>query len=259
MTRIPASRQYDLAATLVGSARVISLVGAGGKKTTLYALARALSGRVALSSSSHMAAYDEDVVDEVVTLAAGGLALPPPSLARVVAFGGEAESPERRHGLSLEQIERLVADRSFDHVLLKADGARARWIKAPADYEPIVPPCTERVLYLVSARVLGAPLDERIAHRVERIAAVCGAEPGAPLTVEHLATLLASEAGALQGIGRAELLPIINMVDDKDLETQARTVARRALARTTRFDRVVLASMKLAQVIDVVTREDDEE
>lgn len=245
---------YDLTASLIGEARVISLVGAGGKKTTLYALARALRGRVALASSSHMAAYDTTVVNEVVTLRVGGLSLPVPTSGRIVAFGGEAESAERIHGLSFAQIAQLVADPSFDHVLIKADGARARWIKAPAAYEPVVPPGTDRVLYLLSAQVIGELLDERIAHRVERLAAVCGAQAGAPLTVEHLATLLASDAGALQGIGQAELLPVINMVDDNALAAQARAVACRALSKTTRFERVVLANMQAARVIDIVTR-----
>lgn len=245
---------YDLTASLVGEARVISLVGAGGKKTTLYALARALRGRVALSSSSHMAAYDTSEVDEVVTLRVGAPNLPVPTSGRIVAFGGEAESAGRIYGLSCAQIAQLVADPSFEHVLIKADGARARWIKAPAAYEPVVPPGTDRVLYLISAQVIGAPLDERIAHRVERIAAVCGTQAGAPLTVEHLATLLASEAGALQGIGRAELLPVINMVDNDALAAQARAVACRALSKTKRFERVVLANMQAARVIDIVIR-----
>ena len=245
---------YGLTASLIGEARVISLVGAGGKKTTLYALARALRGRVALASSSHMAAYDTTVVNEVVTLRVGGLSLPVPTSGRIVAFGGEAESAERIHGLSFAQIAQLVADPSFDHVLIKADGARARWIKAPAAYEPVVPPGTDRVLYLISAQVIGELLDERIAHRVERIAAVCGTQAGAPLTVEHLATLLASEAGALQGIGQAELLPVINMVDNNALAAQARAAACRALSKTMRFERVVLANMQAARVIDIVTR-----
>ena len=259
VTNIEQACAHDLATSLVGTARVVSLVGAGGKKTTLYALARALRGRVALSSSSHMAAYDTTVVDEVVTLRVGGRGLPLPTSGRIVAFSGEAESAQRVHGLSFAQIAQLVADPSFDHVLLKADGARARWIKAPAAYEPIVPPDTERVLYLISARVIGALLDERIAHRVERIAAVCGTHVGAPLTVEHLATLLSSSAGALQGIGQAELLIVINMVDNHTLAIQARAVACRALSKTTRFDRVVLANMQAARVIDIVTRAAGEE
>ena len=75
---------------VVGDARIVSLVGAGGKKTTLYALARALPGRVAVSSTSHMAAYDTSVVDEVVVVNDAGQGLLPPSRGRIVAFGGAA-------------------------------------------------------------------------------------------------------------------------------------------------------------------------
>ena len=46
----------------------VCLVGAGGKKSTMYALAAAHRGRVLLSSTSHMYPYDRDQVDQVVTL-----------------------------------------------------------------------------------------------------------------------------------------------------------------------------------------------
>ncbi len=259
---MPSSEDSDrnkLVATLTSGARVLSLVGAGGKKTTMYALAKALPGRVALSSSSHMAAYDPRSIDGLVTLAPDALRLPEaaaPCEARVVAYGGAAESPERIRGLSFDQLALLAADTSFDFVLLKADGARARWIKAPADYEPVIAPCTERVLYLLSVQVIGAPLDERIAHRPERIAAATGAALGAALTATHLATLLCSPMGALQGLGQRELLPIINMVDGAAWLGPARDVARLALARTSRFDRVVLANMKAARIVEVIARAD---
>ena len=249
-------QRNTLVATLASGARVLSLVGAGGKKTTMYALAKALPGRVALSSSSHMAAYDRQVVDGVITLAPDALALPQAPDARIVAYGGAVECPARICGLTFAQIDRLVADASFDFVLLKADGARARWIKAPAAYEPVIAPATDRVLYLLSVQVIGAPLDERIAHRPERFAAATGAALGAPLTDAHLAALLSSPSGALQGLGQAELLPIINMVDGEAWQRVAREVARLALARTTRFDRVVLANMKAARIVEVVRRAD---
>ena len=256
---MPSSEDSDrnkLVATLTSGARVLSLVGAGGKKTTMYALAKALPGRVALSSSSHMAAYDPRSIDGLVTLAPDALHLPEACDGRVVAYGGAAESPERIRGLSFGQLALLAADTSFDFVLLKADGARARWIKAPADYEPVIAPCTERVLYLLSVQVIGAPLDERIAHRPERIAAATGAALGAALTATHLATLLCSPMGALQGLGQRELLPIINMVDGAAWLGPARDVARLALARTNRFDRVVLANMKAARIVEVIARAD---
>ena len=256
---MPSSEDLDrnrLVATLASGARVLSLVGAGGKKTTMYALAKALPGRVALSSSSHMAAYDRQSIDGLVTLAPDTFKLPEALDARVVAYGGGAESPERIRGLSFDQLALLAADASFDFVLLKADGARARWIKAPADYEPVIAPCTERVLYLLSVQVIGAALDERIAHRPERIAAATGAKQGRPLAAMHLAALLCSPMGALHGLGQREVLPIINMVDGETWLGPAREVAHLALARTTRFDRVVLANMQAARIVEVIHRAD---
>jgi probable selenium-dependent hydroxylase accessory protein YqeC len=242
----------ELVDALLGSRRIVSLVGAGGKKTTLYALAEALSERVALTSTSHMYPYARSTVERVVTVLPDGT--PPAAEGRVVAYGGLTDTTKRLGGLSERQIEQLAALPDYARILIKADGARARWVKAPAPYEPIIPACTERVLYLVSGAVIGCALDERIAHRPERVAAVTGARIGELLTSVHLARLLASPAGALQGLGAAELVPVINMVDDAERLTSARHAARAALAATTRFDRVVLAAMRESRIVDVVTR-----
>ena len=234
--------ELDLYSTLVGERRVISIIGAGGKKTTMYALARAARGRVALSSTSHMYPYATAAVDAIETITAAMTTMPRRLDARVVAYGGISTTPQRLDGLTAMQIEQLVHDRSFDLVLIKADGARARWVKAPAAYEPIIPPATERVLYLVSAQVIGRVLDERIAHRPELVAAVTGAAIGEVLTATHIGRLLANDEGALKGSGAIEIVPILNMVDDLICAAQARAAAVLALALTTRFDRVVLAS-----------------
>lgn len=238
----------DLVATLLGPRRVCCVVGAGGKKTTMYALAAASSGRVALSSTSHMYPYDRRCVDTVVTLGEGQSRWAAPA-GRVVAFGGATDTDHRVGGLSEAQIDALVQDSAFAHVILKADGARARWIKAPADYEPVIPACAERVLYLVSAKVIGRILDERIAHRPERIAEVTGATVGAALSAEHVGRLLVAEEGALKGLGHAEIVPVLNMVDDDATEVLARRAADYALAHTARYARVVLASMQAARIV----------
>ena len=82
-----------------------------------------------------------------------------------------------------------------------------------------------------------------------------GAAPGEPLTPEHVARLLTSEHGALQGVGQAAVVPIINMVDQLDQRRAAIAAARQALARSDRLVRVVLARMIAADpVIEVVTR-----
>ena len=117
--------------------------------------------------------------------------------------------------------------------------------------------CTRKiatVLPLVSARVFGQPLTEQVAHRPERVAAVTGAQPGEALTPQHVARLLTSEEGALQGVGSATVVPIINMVDDQARRAPALAAARQTLARSNRVARVVLANMTATDpVIEVVT------
>jgi len=248
--QVPA--EAALAEALGATRGVVCLVGAGGKKTTMYALARAHAGRVALSSTSHMYRYDPDVVDAVVTVDDAAPSVPPEG--RVVAFAGPTDTPERVGGLSAPALAALRDSGRFELLLVKADGARARWIKAPGEHEPLVLPFADTVIPVVSAGVFGRRLDSGIAHRPERVAAVTGATLDEPLRAQHVARLLAADDGALKGVGTARVVPLINMVDDAGREGEAREAARLALAATTRFERVVLAAMKRGRLVAVIER-----
>ena len=155
-----------------------------------------------------------------------------------------------------ELIARLHTGGGFAVTLIKADGARMRWLKAPREDEPVLPEGVTTVLPVVSARALGQPLDQASAHRLERVAAVTGASLGEPLRPAHLARLLASLEGSLQRVGAAVVVPIVNMVDDnEERRAEAREVARQALAATDRFDRVILTSMIATDpVVEVASR-----
>ena len=130
-----------------------------------------------------------------------------------------------------------------------------RWIKAPAADEPILVPGADIVIPVISARAIGEPLSERVAHRVDRVAAVTGVAPGETLTPEAVGRLLASEQGSLYRTAGARVAPVINMVDNDDKEELARAAASAAIAMTSRFDRVVLCCLRRAErpVVAVVT------
>jgi probable selenium-dependent hydroxylase accessory protein YqeC len=150
----------------------------------------------------------------------------------------------------------LHADTGREATFVKADGARMRLIKAPKDGEPVLPPDCSTLVCVSSARALGRPLSDKIAHRLEHITAVTGLQVGAVVEPQHLARLLVSDAGLLKGSGGCAVVPVINMVDDADTEGLARETARIALAETGRFDRVILASMRSADqpVVAVIER-----
>jgi probable selenium-dependent hydroxylase accessory protein YqeC len=225
---------------------IICAVGAGGKKSTLYRLAREHPGRVGVTATSYTTFFPAElkareiiaempVLEEQILAAMGG---------GCIAYARPGDKPARLRGVPTELINRLHGGGGFDATFVKADGARMRWLKSPREDEPVIPPGATTVLMLASARALGEPLDERIALRLDQIHARCGTRPGDIFSPAHLATLFTDERGLLKGSEGCTVIPVINMVDDDSRLELAREAALLALERSARFDRVVLACMK---------------
>jgi probable selenium-dependent hydroxylase accessory protein YqeC len=222
-------------------------VGAGGKKSTLYHLAQAHPGRVALTATAHIERFPralsaQSVVADEPELTVRVLALS--EAQRMVVFAKPCELPGRHLGVSFEELADLRTRGRFDLCLVKADGARNRIIKAPAAHEPALPAEVTTVIPVCSIRAVGLPLDDRICHRPERFSVVTGLRHGQPVEPLHLARLIASPDGALRNVGAARVIPLINMVDDPALERLAVAAAELALALSTRYAYVVLAAMR---------------
>ena len=243
---------------LLGARRgLVCCVGAGGKKSTLYHLAAAHPGRVGVTATAHIEHFPRTFVGGVVVAEAPELLTKVTALAateRCVAFAHPCELPGRHLGISFEELAAVRAVCNFELCVVKADGARNRILKAPAAHEPAIPPATDTVIACVSARAIGAPLTAQLAHRPERIATVAGLNLGETVRPEHLGRLLASPEGALRGVGRAHVVPLINMVDNAELDVLATQAAEIALALTDRFDYVVLAAMRNASPLVRVVR-----
>ena len=236
---------------------IVCAVGAGGKKSVLYQLLREHPGHAALTATVHTTEFPADlgveqIIDDDENLRER-LRLADQS--RPVAYACPSSKPGRYAGATPATIRAIHDAGGFTPPFVKADGARMRWIKAPSADEPVLVPGADIVIPVVSARAIGEPLGERVAHRVDRVAAVTGVAPGQPLTPAAVARLLASEHGALQGAGSARVAPVINMVDNDEREEKARAAANAAIAMTSRFDRVVLCCLRRAErpVVAVVT------
>ncbi len=237
---------------------IVCAVGAGGKKSVLYQLAREQSGRFALTATVHTTAFPDDlevaaVIADEAALSESVLAIDPSAS---VAYACTSNKPGRHAGVAAATIRSLHERGSFDATYVKADGARMRWIKAPAEGEPVLVTEADLIVPVVSARAIGEPLSERVAHRLEQVSAVTGVAPGSELTPAAVGRLLASAGGALQGAAGARFAPVINMVDNEFQEQRARAAAAAALAITSRFDSVVLCCLRrpARPVVGVVTR-----
>lgn len=243
--------------TLCGAERgIVCAVGAGGKKSTLYRLAAAHRGRIALTTTVGMAPFPADLDLATTVAPPAEIAAQAPALAARtrIALACPHARADRVGGLPPDLVAELHARTARDVTLVKADGARMRWLKAPKPGEPVLPPGTGTILVLTSARSLGEPLTERVAHRLPRVLEVTGARPGDVVTPALLARLYAAPGGLLDGLAAPRLIPVINMVDDAARLAAAREAAAIILGSTRAVARVILACMRRTgnPVVEVV-------
>jgi molybdenum cofactor cytidylyltransferase len=187
--------------------QMVALVGAGGKTSTLQRLVAEIraAGRTVLTTSTvHM-----------VTLKGGPphafVVEPDPARLRAqlpdllaewghVRVAGEPERADKIRGLTPEAVGALRGTPGLDYLLVEADGARHRSFKAPAAYEPVLPPGVDLVLIVVGLDILGKPLTEDTVHRPAEVMALTGLAAGDPITVEAVAAVLSHPAGGLKGV-----------------------------------------------------------
>jgi probable selenium-dependent hydroxylase accessory protein YqeC len=84
--------------------------------------------------------------------------------------------------------------------IVEADGARGLRLKAPADNEPMIPPCAEVVCVVASLDAIGRPLDDRTVHRADRVARITRAMPGSMITASMIVDVLCHSEGGLKSM-----------------------------------------------------------
>jgi probable selenium-dependent hydroxylase accessory protein YqeC len=202
---------------------VITLVGSGGKTSLMFRLARELSGegdRVLTTTTTriHVPAAEQSpdcilaaTVEEALERAAAALS----RNRHLTVAAGRSSDGGKLAGLAPEAIERLRAARICDWIIVEADGAAGRPLKAPADHEPVIPPCTEWLVAVAGLRGLGKPLTEQWVFRAEAFARVTGLPQGAAVTEPAIAAALAHKQGVLKGApGGSRCLVFLNQADE---------------------------------------------
>ncbi len=186
---------------------LLSIVGAGGKTTTMYTLAAELAAqgkRVITTTTTNIYIPRSDETDTLVVAAETSTLREMVNAAwgrhRRVTVAGKVIGSGKLSGVQLDQPYALLQKGGADVVIVEADGARHSMIKAPAEYEPVVPAQTNVALIVMSAEAINQPLSVEIAHRPERIAALLGINQGDILTPVLIARLMAHELGGLKNI-----------------------------------------------------------
>ncbi|MDY6872630.1 MAG: selenium cofactor biosynthesis protein YqeC [Chloroflexota bacterium] len=181
----------------------IAVTGAGGKSGLMYALAKALDQPVVLTTTTHLGAWQTQLAERhLINNSDENFLKQIPNQFKSLLLTGPVAEDDRLTALPdavLREVSVLCREQGWT-LLIEADGARQRPLKAPADYEPVAPEWVDEVIVLAGLSALGKPLTAETVHRPERFSALTGVPAGGVITVEAVAELLSSPQGGLQGL-----------------------------------------------------------
>jgi molybdenum cofactor cytidylyltransferase len=230
----------------VTNSTCLALVGAGGKTTALFQLARELSlreGAVIVTTTTHLH------IDQIKLADSHRVAAKPEDLEDfakdlhgVMLVTGPKEG-DRTTGVDSEVISRLRAIQDLHHMplLIEADGSRRKPLKAPAAYEPVISEFVNVVLVVAGLAGLGKPLTNVFVHRPDIFAALSGQNLGEIITPGSIVRVLIHPSGGMKNIPMgARRVALLNQADTPELQAQAKMIAEQLMPG---FHAVISASL----------------
>ena len=211
---------------------IISFVGAGGKTTSMYRLAKELAGqglRVLVTTTTHIQYPEEgrtaDIahMNELHERIGEGEIL---SVGRPVVSVSDAGIPVKKltmpDGLGDEAVM-LQLRRIADVILIEADGAKRKPLKVPGDWEPVLIPQTGLVIACAGLSSIGRTFEETC-FRFADYGAFLRRSAGDLVEPEDLSLILMDERGSRRGLNGRYYRIILNQADKAEHFEMARRV-----------------------------------
>ena len=243
---------------------VISLVGGGGKTTLMFALAGELvsSGKTVvattttkifepLSSETPLLLLEADE-DKLMSLVFQNL-----DEYMHITIAREKLSSTKLKGVSAGLVDKLAELNRISCIIVEADGAAGKSLKAPGPHEPVIPHHSTLVMPVVGIDADGCRLTEEHVFRPEIVSKLLGLPLGQVISAEAIAFLITDSWGIIKGSpAQARIIPFINKVDtDKGL-ARGRDLASKILAvEHPQVERVILGQALFPEpAVEVILR-----
>lgn len=220
----------------------LAFVGAGGKSTSIFRLARELDRPTLVTTTTHLGVWQAGWADQHV------IARSPGDLghlgdAAVTLVTGPVDAEKRLSRLEPDVLRSLheLALATDRDLLVEADGARQKPLKAPGLDEPQIPEFADLVIVVAGLHGLRSALRDGLVHRPEIFASISGLKDHELVTPDSVVRVVSDRRGGLQGIPpAARRVVLLNQADTDGLQAQARGMAQQLLVA---FDAVIVANM----------------
>ncbi len=237
---------------------VISLVGGGGKTTLMFALARELAsnGKSVVTTTTTKIFEPSPSETPIVILGTDEPTMVKELLQSLdthnhITLATEKLPSGKLIGVSPELVIRVAVTKRVSCIIVEADGAARKPLKAPNPTEPVIPPNTSLVIPIVGIDAVGCRLNEENVFRPEIVSRLLGLPLGEIVSSEAIASLITHPRGITKGTPPGvRIIPFINKMDLDPGLSKGRDLAGKIHAiKHPRIERVILGQAQSPQVV----------
>lgn len=228
---------------------LISIVGGGGKTTSMFRLGRELLShgkKVLLATTTaifmpNKTDYeklflweDKKEMIDIIEASSSGVTL----------LGNTVDKTKNKlKGVDGEVIDEIFKSNIFDYIIVEADGANRKPIKAPASHEPVIPKSTTKVIGLIGTDSIGRKLYEENAHRAEVLANITNSKLGDIIDEKIIYNLIISKQGIFKGAPElAKKYVILNKAETDERKKVSKRV--KSMINNSDIEKIIIGSMR---------------
>ncbi len=245
----------------IGEHEVISLVGAGGKTSLMFTLARelAVAGKHVITTTTTKILEPSSYETPLLLLEADTEKMMRRLLQNLDRYPHITLAMHRLphgklKGIAPELVMRIAESGRVSYIIVEADGAAHKPLKAPNATEPVISQNTSLLIPVVGIDALGSRLTEEDVFRAEIVSKLTGLPLGSTVSAEAIATLITHPEGITKGSqAQVRIMPLINKVDLPDSLYKARDLAKKILdMKHPQIERVILGQVRFPEPVTEV-------
>lgn len=235
---------------------LISITGGGGKTTSMFKLGKELLSKgkkVLISTTTAIFKPRKDCYENLYLTKNTDYKDIRGSASGLTIIGKEISKNGKLMGISGEIIDEIFKMKTFDYIIVEADGSKRKSIKAPASHEPVIPSLSTQIIALIGMDCLYKKIYEENVHRADKFCSVTNSKIGDLITEDTIYSLIISKDGIFKGSPiKSKKHLILNKVENEERERVCQEIKDKALLNKIDINIISGSMGKQARVTGII-------